>query len=109
MEKKKLVAMDGFIVRPLRSPLANISTETKTFIDSIIEKYARLSTNELVGLSHLTDAYKITTNNEKVMGKKIKKKLALLETFLIDAPVRSGSSKDELPIIDRSDLVPYAV
>ena len=109
MEKKKLVAMDGFIVRPLKSPLTNISTETKTFIDSIIEKYARLSTNELVGLSHLTDAYKITTNNEKVMGKKIKKKLALLETFLMDAPVGSGSSEDELPVIDRSDLVPYAV
>lgn len=108
MQKRGLVAVDGYVVRPLKSPVAEIPAETKAFIDGIMDKYSKLPKNALIGLSHLTDAYKITTNNERVMGKRIDKKLAALETFLIEDEHNGGVSEDELPSIDRSQLVPYA-
>lgn len=108
MQKKNLIKMDGYKIRPLASPSAHLSPEYSTFVDGIIEKYSVLSKDVLIGISHLTDAYKITTKNEKVMGKKIDKKLALLETFLLDDDDEKSLNEDELPAIDRSQLVRYA-
>lgn len=109
MQKNNLVKIDGYKIRPLVSPSVKLSMEHRAFLDSIIEKYSVLSKEVLIGISHLTDAYKITTKNEKVMGNKIDKKLALLETFLLDDESERLVNEDELPTIDRSQLVPYAV
>ncbi|MDE1975471.1 MAG: SocA family protein [Patescibacteria group bacterium] len=107
MQKKNLVKVDGYKIRPLASPSVQLPTEDTEFIDGIIQKYSQLSKNELIGISHLTDSYKITTKNETVMGGKIDKKLALLETFLLDDEHDEPLHEDELPRIDRSQLVPY--
>ena len=108
MEKKKLIKIDGYMVRPLNFPKIEISDEQREFIDRVIEKYSSLSGSELRGLSHQTDSYKITTDNEKVMGKRINKKLAMLETFLIEDEVDDTSLESELPKINRSELIQYA-
>ncbi|MEK7200683.1 MAG: Panacea domain-containing protein [Patescibacteria group bacterium] len=107
MEKNKLVKIDGYIVRPLHSPKIDISNEQREFIDRTIERYSNFSSTELRGLSHQTDSYKITTDNERVMGKKINKKLAMLETFLMEDEVDEVVSENELPKVDRSELIPY--
>lgn len=107
MQKKNLIKMDGYKIRPLSSPSVELSPEDSIFVDNIISKYSGLSNNVLIGISHLTDAYKITTGNEKVMGEKIDKKLALLETFLLDDETEKPVNEDELPTIDRSQLVRY--
>lgn len=108
MKSAGSVKMDGYIVRPLKSSSAEIPTEVCTFIDDIIAKYSKLNNSELVGLSHLTDSYKITTDNEKTMGKIIDKKLAMLETFLTAGEECNQLSEGELPKVDRSKLVRYA-
>jgi len=108
MQKKGLVKMDGYVLRPLKSPFVEIPTDIRMFMDTIIDKYSKLTKNELIGLSHLTDAYKITTDNEKRMGFKINKKLALLETFLTDDDQTDQPREDELPRINRSQLIKYA-
>lgn len=107
MEKNKLVKIDGYIVRPLHSPKIEIPDEQQEFINRAIEKYSNFSSTELRGLSHQTDSYKITTDNERVMGKRINKKLAMLETFLMEDEVDEVLSEDELPKINRSELIPY--
>src|SRR3989344_5059370 len=100
MQKSGLIKIDGYTLRPLKAPSIQVSAETQTFLDSVIEKYSKLSKAELIGLSHLTDAYKITTNNEQVMGNKIDKKLAALETFLMDEGDTNQLSENKLPKID---------
>ena|SRR3989344_2139061 len=107
MEKAKLVKIDGYIVRPLHSPKIKISDEQREFIDRAIEKYASFSSTELRGLSHQTDSYKITTDNERVMGKKINKKLAMLETFLVEGETDEAMPENELPKVNRSELIQY--
>src|SRR3989344_7456131 len=107
MEKNKLVKIDDYIVRPLRYPKIEISNEQQEFIDRVLEKYSGLSSSELRGLSHQTDSYKITTDNEREMGKKIDKKLAMLETFLLEDETDEALSENKLPKIDRSKLIPY--
>ena len=108
MKKEGLVKIDGYTVRPLKSPSVNIPSDMASFMDTVIDKYSKLTKTELIGLSHLTDSYKITTNNERIMVKKIDKKLALLETFLVDDEKNNQLSEDELPEIDRSQLIRYA-
>jgi hypothetical protein len=107
MQKNNLIKMDGYKIRPLASPSIGLSREHAAFVDGIIEKYSGLSNNVLIGISHLTDAYKITTKNEKVMGEKIDKKLALLETFFLEGDEERLLNEDELPAVDRSQLVRY--
>ena len=107
MQKNKLIKMDGYKIRPLASPSVKLSSEYSSFVDSIIERYSVLSKDVLIGISHLTDAYKITTKNEKVMGQKIDKKLALLETFLLDDENEKVLDENELLAVDRSQLVRY--
>ena len=109
MQKNNLVKIDGYKIRPLVSPSIKIIPEHRIFLDSIIDRYSVLSKEVLIGISHLTDAYKITTKNEKIMGNKIDKRLALLETFLLDDESEKSVNEDELPIVDRSQLVPYVI
>lgn len=110
MQKEKKIKLDGYIVRPLKSSDASISGELSFFIDRLIKKYSLLSNEELISLSHSTDSYKITTNNEKIMGKIIDKKLALLETFFCeDEMVGCEINEDKLPVIDREKLVEYEI
>jgi Protein of unknown function (DUF4065) len=109
MQKDKLIIMDGYKIRPLASPSIEISPEYRAFVDSIIERYSVLSKDVLIGISHLTDAYKITTKNEKVMGQKIDKNLASLETFLFDDESEKILNEEELPTVDRSQLVRYEI
>lgn len=108
MQKAGLIRMDGYKIRPLKSPSIELPSEMASFIDGVLDKYSKLTKTELIGLSHLTDSYMITTNNEQVMGQKIDKKLALLETFLIDDEKNNQFSEDKLPKVDRSQLIQYA-
>ena len=111
MQRKNLIKVDGYKIRPLvsPSPASQLLPEQSAFVDSIIDKYSALSNDELIVISHLTDSYKITTKDEKIMGEKIDKKLALLETFLLDDETEKSVNEDELPTVDRSQLIPYAV
>jgi uncharacterized phage-associated protein len=109
MQTKRLIKIDNYVVRPLKSPAVDIPTDIRIFMDSIMDKYSKLKNEELYTLSHSTDSYKITTNNEKKMGRKISKKLAILETFLADDESQEEEfSEDSLPKINRSNLVQYA-
>ena len=107
MQKKKKITIDGYIVRPLKSPEATIPEEISSFLDPLIQKYAVLNNSELISLSHSTDSYKITTNNEKVMGRIIDKKLALLETFFCEDKTEDEIAEEKLPVIDKEKLVKY--
>lgn len=106
MQKDKRILIDGQKIRPLADPKTNISEEIRSVIDPFISKYSQLTTEELITLSHATDSYKITTDNESVMGKRIDKKLAALETFFVERETEDGELLD-LPRIDKSKLVPY--
>src|SRR3989338_4313563 len=109
MEQHSLVKIDGPIIRPLASPGTEVPEELRNFIDQLMAKYSGLNDNELIALSHLTDSYKITTDNEKKMGGLIDKKLALLETFLDENMESEPELKEsELPKIKRAELVSYA-
>src|SRR3990167_2792412 len=75
-DKKIILDADNKHVRVLVSQTLSIEAEDKEVLDDLIDKYAKFNDNELVGLSHSTDSYKITTNNEKVMSWIIDKDLA---------------------------------
>lgn len=107
-DKKIMIDKDKKHVRLLASPVISIAAEDKEILDDLIDKYSKLNNNELVGLSHSTDSYKITTNNEEVMGNIIDKDLAYLENFFDDSS-NDEISEDELPSVDRSELVEYGV
>ena len=110
MQKKGKIAIDGYIVRPLKSPDATIPEEISSFLDPLIQKYALLENTVLINLSHSTDSYKITTDNEKIMGKIIDKNLAPLETFFCeDEMIECEIDENKLPIIDKKKLVRYAI
>jgi len=110
MEKDKKILIDnnGKHIRPLVSPVFMFSSEDKKILDTLIEKYSQFNNNELIGLSHSTDSYKITTNNEEIMGNVIDKDLAYLESFF-DESSDEEIKHEELPEIDRSELVEYGV
>ncbi len=110
MQKEGKVKLDGYIVRPLKSPDASIPEELPSFIDPLIQKYSLLSNEELIGLSHSTDSYKITTDNARVMGRIIDKKLAVLETFFDeDKVVECEIDENKLPIVDKKKLIRYGI
>lgn len=106
MESDGLIKIDGNLIRPLSSPVAEIPEEVKLVIDPLIEKYSGLSNVELITLSHATDSYKITTDNEKKMGNIIDKELAALETFFEEVPFLVNEN-EFLPKIDPKKLVKY--
>lgn len=108
MEKEKLIKINGYSLRPLSNPKTTPPQNISNFIEPIIEKYSKLNKDELIALSHQTDSYKITTNNEEKMGKLINKNLASLETFFCDnnSNIKEIDEKN-FPILDRSKLVEY--
>lgn len=107
MEQNGDIKIDGNRIIPLKMSSVEIPDEVKTVIDPLIEKFSAQTDRMLVGLSHLTDSYKITTNNEKLMGKIIDKDLALLESFYDDAPTTDELDQSKLPWVDTNRLVPY--
>lgn len=107
MEKDKQISLRNnkiVIVKPIKN---NIPAEVACVIDALIDRYRRLSKSELVSLSHLTDSYKITTNNGKKMGSLIDKKLASLETFFEETGVDEELSEEALPKINAGKLKAY--
>lgn len=110
MQKEKKITIDGYIVRPLKSPEVSTPEELSFFIDPLIKKYSLLSNEELISLSHSTDSYKITTDNARVMGKIIDKKLAVLETFFDeDNVVECEINENKLPVVDKKKLIRYGI
>ncbi len=110
MQKKKKIKLDGYIVRPLNSPELSIPKELPLFIDPLIKKYSLLSNEELINLSHSTDSYKITTNNERIMGRIIDKKLALLETFFCEDEVAEEKiDESKLPVVNKEKMIRYEI
>lgn len=109
MEKDGKVKIDGYIIRPLKSPNVQIPKEISNFLDSYIKKYSLLNKRELISLSHLTDSYRITTENKKFMGRIIDKDLAALETFFDEDEKNNEIQINEtkLPAIDKSGLTKY--
>lgn len=108
MVARKKVKIDGYFVRPLKTSEAPTPKEVSSFIDPLIKKYSSLNNGELIGLSHSTDSFKITTNNGRTMGSIIDKDLALLETFFDeDKDEEEEIDENSLPTIDKSKLVKY--
>lgn len=107
MVKEKLIIVNGFTLQPLTRSQTAVPADVANFIESIIDKYSRLSKSELISLSHDTDSYKITTNNERNMGKIINKKLASLEAFFCDNDHDQEIEEKNLPVIDKNKLVEY--
>ncbi len=105
MEATKLLKIDGYKIRPLVNPKAEVPVDISNFIDPLIKKYSLMTDSELVGLTHSTDSYKITTDNERKIGGIIDKKLAVLETFFDDD--QTEETQVDLPKIKREDLVDY--
>ena len=107
MEKEKLISINKFMLRPLVNSRTDVPTDIANFIESIIDKYSKLSRSELISLSHNTDSYKITTDNEKKMGNIINKKLASLEVFFSDDNNEEEINEKDLPVFDKTKLVEY--
>jgi hypothetical protein len=108
MQKEKKITIDGYIIRPLQFPKIDVPEDASLFIDPLIKKYSSLNNNELIGLSHDTDSWKITTNNEQIMGNIIDKKLAFLETFFCENEADEKTiNENKLPIVDRGKLIEY--
>ena len=106
MADEKKIKIDGYIVRPQKFPEVKVPDGIAEFIEGVIKKYSPLTNSELIVLSHNTDSYKITSNNEREMGKLINKKLAALETFF-EGGEENEIDEEKLPVIDRSKLVKY--
>lgn len=109
MQRKKMIIIDGNYVRPLKGLETKIPDNISSIIDPLIEKYSKLTSTELVKLSHLTDSYQITTNGEKEMGKIIDKDLAALESFYDDENCDEKIDETKLPRFNPDDLIPYAI
>ena len=108
MQEEGKITIEGHTIRPLKSPKISVPEDIALFIDPLIKKYALFNNNELVSLSHDTDSWKITTNNDKVMGKIIDKKLALLETFFDEDEATEGMiDEDKLPVVNKEKLLEY--
>ncbi|MBP9702081.1 DUF4065 domain-containing protein [Candidatus Woesebacteria bacterium] len=105
MEKDGDVKMEGDRIVPLKNSNL-IPDEVRVVIDPLIARFDAQPDRLLVSMSHATDAYKITTIDEKVMGKIIDKSLAPLETAFFDEKTIVEDLQD-LPSINRNKLVPY--
>jgi uncharacterized phage-associated protein len=106
MKNKGLIKIDGYKVRLVDSRKIDVPQEVSEVITPLIKRYAQMSPAELKAFTHAMDSYKLTTNNERVMGKKISKKLAHLETFFSDSNGSEEFEDDSLPLtIDRSKLI----
>lgn len=106
MEKKGLISIKGNSIRLLTDKKIEVPDDVSLVALPLIKRYSPLSFSELSAISHLTDAYKITTKNEKVMGNVINKSLAELETFFASEE-QVLLTETQLPKIDRKNLVKY--
>lgn len=106
MEKKGLIKLDGFKIRLVDSTAIDVSKELDEFASPLIAKYSQMNANELRALTHSMDSYLITTKNEKIMGKRIDKDLAALET-IFESNEAEPSPEVDLPLVDFKRLVPY--
>jgi uncharacterized phage-associated protein len=106
MEKKGLIKLDGYKIRLVDSAPMDVSKELDDFASPLIAKYSQMNANELRALTHSMDSYLITTRNEKVMGKKIDKDLAALET-IFEPEEATPSPEVDLPNVDFNKLVSY--
>ncbi len=113
MEKKGLLKIDKFVIRPLKDADVNgLNPEILQFIDKMASKFNELSTNDLIALTHSLDSYVITTQKEQVIGKVIDKSLANLDIYFDDNLDKYQDNQiptDQLPQIDRTKLVKYEV
>ena len=105
MEKAGDIKIDGNRVIPLKTP-RTIPDQVQSIIDPLIKRFDAQTDRMLVNSSHTTDAYKITTKDERVMGKVIDKNLANLETAFFDEKSVDDTPM-EIPIVKREKLVPY--
>ena len=107
MVNEKKIVVDNYLIRPQKNFSVKIPEHISCFISAVIKKYSTLNNSELIALSHATDSYKITTDNERKMGKIINKKLAFLETFFEEGESDEQIAEGELPVINKSKLVKY--
>lgn len=111
MEKKGLIITDGYKIRLVITEPVKVSEELSEFMNPLIKKYAQMTHGELKALTHATDSYKITTDNEKIMGRIIDKDLALLETFYDEDSAQNAAAQErdevDLPQVDISKLKKY--
>ncbi len=109
MSTRGLIKLDGDKdIRLLSTKEIKVPEDVAVLAKGLIKKYSPLSFEELKAITHETDSYKITTNNEAdIEGKIIDKNLAVLETFFDDT--KGGDLLDEasLPDVDKGRLVPY--
>lgn len=110
MEQAGDVKLDGNCIRPLRASQTELESSVELQLRQIISKYAPLTNEELIVLSHETDSYKITTENEKVTDgtRLIDKSLAHLEAFFEDVDCAQADEQDLVSDFDKADLVEYA-
>ena len=103
------IKIDGHKIHPLNNPSVTPPSDIAGFIDPLIEKYSKLTNSELIALSHQTDSWLITTNNNKNMGLAIDKELAFLETLFVEDKEDINTLEDDknLPRVDKKSLVEY--
>ena len=111
MEQKSLVKLDGYKIRLVETRPSEVPKELGDFMNPLIKKYSQMTHGELKALTHATDSYKITTDNEKIMGNIIDKSLARLETFFEEdsalGSVEQGLEEVDLPHVDLGKLKKY--
>ena len=112
MEQKGLVQITDHHLRVL-ADAPRIPSDVKEKIDPVLRRFSQYDSSALRALTHKMDSYLITSKNERVMGKVIKKDLASLETFFEELNDSETSSVQEgemvdLPLtIDREKLLRY--
>ena len=108
MEKKRLIKIDGYKIRLVASKMVKVSKEIDELAAPLIQRYSQMNAGELRALTHAMDSYLITTKNERVMGHRIDKKLAGLETIFDNKNGDLESSEVDLPSVDfNKKLTPY--
>lgn len=107
MQREGSIVMKDNKIKSIKNADVEIPKEVTEVVNILIDRYRRLSNSELVSLSHLTDSYKITTNNEKKMGGIIDKKLASLETFFEDTRSEESVNQNLLPKVKPERLRAY--
>lgn len=106
MEKKGLIKLDRFKIRLIDSRKIEIPEEIEKITTPLLKRYSQMSNAELKALTHAMDSYKITTNDEMVMGNIIKKDLAQLETFFDDQDLENNQEDESILVdVDRTKLI----
>jgi uncharacterized phage-associated protein len=111
MEKSGFIKIDGHKIRIVVTEPVKVPEELSEFMNPLIKKYAQMTHGELKALTHATDSYNITTNNEKLMGRIIDKDLAGLETFYDEDSAQNAAEQEreevDLPKVNFNKLKKY--